>query len=149
MDIQRQQLAISAENIANAYTTKVEGQDGAYKPKSLTSSINENNNFRKNLQQAKMNLRETRNGHIEGQFGLGQPQNLTEMGPQEEIIEQDKYRYEFDPKHPDADENGMVQYPDLDLVEEMTQMVSANRLYEANLSVIEAEKQVIKRAFEI
>jgi flagellar basal-body rod protein FlgC len=71
------------------------------------------------------------------------------MGPQEEIIQQEKYRYEYDPEHPDSDENGMVQYPDLDMVEEMTNMVSANRLYEANLAVVEAEKQVIKRSFEI
>jgi len=42
-----------------------------------------------------------------------------------------------------------VKYPDLDLTEEMTNMVSANRLFEANISVVEAEKQLIKRAFEI
>ena len=43
----------------------------------------------------------------------------------------------------------MVQYPDIDMVREMTEMVSANRLYEANLSSIEAEKEIIKRALEI
>jgi len=71
------------------------------------------------------------------------------LGPGLEVVEQDKFRYEYDPNHPDADENGMVRYPDVDLIREMTQMVSANRLYEANLSSIEAEKQIIKRAFEI
>jgi len=65
------------------------------------------------------------------------------------VVEQDKFRYEYDPKHPDADENGMVRYPDVDLIREMTQMVSANRLYEANLSSIEAEKEIIKRSFDI
>lgn len=149
MDLQRKQLAISAENIANAHTTKVDGQEGAYKPKSLVTGLSDEQKFKLNLSNAQMSLRETRSGHIDGQFGFTQSDVLQEMGPQEEIIEQAKYRYEFDPAHPDADENGMVQYPDLDLVEEMTQMVSANRMYEANLSVIEAEKQVIKRAFEI
>jgi flagellar basal-body rod protein FlgC len=72
-----------------------------------------------------------------------------DMGPQAEMIEQDKYRFEYDPMHPDADENGMVRYPDVDLIEEMTRLISANRLYEANLSAIEAEKEVIKRSFEI
>jgi flagellar basal-body rod protein FlgC len=71
------------------------------------------------------------------------------IGPEFEVVEQEKYRYEFDPNHPDADENGMVRYPDVDLVREMTQLVSANRLYEANLSAVEAEKQIIKRSFEI
>jgi len=71
------------------------------------------------------------------------------IGPEFEVTEQESYRYEFDPEHPDADENGMVRYPDVDLVREMTQLVSANRLYEANLSAVEAEKQIIKRSFEI
>lgn len=149
MDIQRKQLAISAENIANAYTTKVEGGEGPYKPKALISSLNEEQKFKLSLNNATLNLRETRAGHVDGRFGTAQAHALDEMGPQDEIIEQEKYRYEYDPSHPDSDGNGMVKYPDLDLVEEMTQMVSANRLYEANLSVIEAEKQVIKRAFEI
>jgi flagellar basal-body rod protein FlgC len=43
----------------------------------------------------------------------------------------------------------MVQYPDVDMVGEMAAMVSANRLYEANLSVIEAAKQIMKRSLEI
>lgn len=149
MDIQRKQLAISAENIANAYTTKVEGEDGPYKPKTMVSSLSQDQQFKLSLNNATLNLKETRAGHIDGKFGIKQAHALDEMGPDNEIVEQEKYRYEYDPSHPDADGNGMVKYPDLDLVEEMTQMVSANRLYEANLSVIEAEKQVIKRAFEI
>lgn len=71
------------------------------------------------------------------------------LGPKFEVVEEEQFRYEYDPNHPDADENGMVRYPDVDLIREMTQMVSANRLYEANLSSIEAEKEIIKRAFEI
>ena len=66
------------------------------------------------------------------------------LGPTSEIVETAKYRYEYDPSHPDADENGMVQYPDVD-IREMASMVSANRLYEANLSVIEAAKQIMKK----
>ena len=42
----------------------------------------------------------------------------------------------------------MVQYPDVDMVE-IASIVSANRLYEANLSVIEAAKQIMKRSMEI
>ncbi len=149
MDIQRKQLAISAENIANAYTTRVDGQEGPYKPKALTTALTDDQKFKLNLHQSSLNLKETRSGHIDGQFGFTREDSMDSMAPDEEIIQQEKYRYEYDPSHPDADENGMVKYPDLDLVEEMTQMVSANRLYEANLAVVEAEKQVIKRAFEI
>ena len=66
-----------------------------------------------------------------------------------EVVEQEKFKYEYDPNHPHADENGMVKYPDVDMVKEMAEMVSANRLYEANLSSIEAEKELLKRSLEI
>jgi flagellar basal-body rod protein FlgC len=153
MAVQRRQLQISSENIANANTTRVEGQDGPYKPKELVLSQSEQNrDFGDVMRQSRMRLRQTRNPHLENdrnpQYGLrsGGPENL---GPQDEVAEVERYRYEYDPKHPDADENGMVKYPDLDLVEEMTRMVSANRLYEANLTVVEAEKDVIKQALQI
>jgi flagellar basal-body rod protein FlgC len=150
MDLQRKQLNISAENIANAHTTKMEGSDGPYKPKTLKTSLSDDQQFKLKLEQTTMGLRETRAGHLNSQLTSNmQNRVLEEMGPQEEVVEEEKYRYEFNPKHPDADENGMVKYPDLDLVEEMTLMVGANRLFEANLSVVEAEKQIIKRAFEI
>ena len=71
------------------------------------------------------------------------------LGPVFEVVEQEKFRYEYDPNHPDADENGMVKYPDIDMVKEMAVMVSANRLYEANLSSIEAEKELLKKSLEI
>ena len=150
MDLQRKVLNISAENIANAGTTRIEGGDGPYRPKTLRTSLSDDQQFKLKLEQTTMGLRETRNGHLNSQLSSSmQNRVLAEMGPQEEIVEQEKFRYEFNPTHPDADENGMVKYPDLDLTEEMTNMVSANRLFEANISVVEAEKQLIKRAFEI
>ncbi len=150
MDLQRKVLNISAENIANAGTTRIEGSDGPYRPKTLRTSLSDDQQFKLKLEQTTMGLKETRNGHLNSQLSSNmQNRVLAEMGPQEEIVEQEKFRYEFNPTHPDADENGMVKYPDLDLTEEMTNMVSANRLFEANISVVEAEKQLIKRAFEI
>jgi flagellar basal-body rod protein FlgC len=78
-----------------------------------------------------------------------QSEGIADLGPRTETVAQQKFRYEYDPEHPDADEKGMVKYPDVDMVEEMTRMVSANRLYEANLSVVEAEKSIIKSSFKI
>lgn len=71
------------------------------------------------------------------------------LGPDFRVTDEDKFRTEYDPNHPDADENGMVRYPDIDMIREMTRMMSATRLYEANLSAIEAEKEIIKRSLEI
>lgn len=151
MDIQRRQLQVAAENIANANTTRVAGTDQPYKPKQLVFSQALDNEFG-GLQRKESNLelRNTRFTHLskaEGETGMGMAGR--QLGPETELVEKEQFRYEYDPQHPDADENGMVKYPDLDLVEEMTRMVVANRLFEANLSVVEAEKQIIRRSFEI
>ena len=149
MAIQRKQLATTAENIANAYTTKVDGGEGPYKPKTLVQSQSDEQRFQRSLTQSILQLRNTRGVHLQSDDRQGGEGGMADLGPDLEIVEEERYRYEYDPKHPDADENGMVKYPDLDMVQEMTNMVSANRLYEANLSVVEAEKQIIKRALEM
>jgi len=55
----------------------------------------------------------------------------------------------YDPSHPDADEDGYVQYPNVNMVVEMTNMISATRSYEAGLTVVEAAKRMALRALEI
>lgn len=148
MSVQRRQLQVSAENIANVYTTRTE-EGGPYKPKSLQVSQNDDGNVQRSFQNTILDLQQTREPHRDNVKEMSMEQHPPNMGPEHEVVEQEKFRYEYDPAHPDADDNGMVKYPDLDLVQEMTNMVSANRLYEANLAVVEAEKQVIKRSFEI
>ena len=55
----------------------------------------------------------------------------------------------YSPTHPDADEEGYVTYPNVNLVVEMTNMLSATRSYEANLTVINAARTMASRALEI
>ncbi len=55
----------------------------------------------------------------------------------------------YDPSHPDADEEGYVTYPNVNLVVEMTNMLSATRSYEASLAVVEAAKRMALQALEI
>jgi flagellar basal-body rod protein FlgC len=55
----------------------------------------------------------------------------------------------YDPSHPDADKNGYVTYPNVDPVVEMTNMLSATRSYEANLSVVDAVKRMALKALDI
>jgi len=55
----------------------------------------------------------------------------------------------YDPTHPDADKNGYVSYPNVNLVEEMVSMLNANRSYEANASAIKAAKEMALKAIEI
>ena len=59
------------------------------------------------------------------------------------------FRRVYEPSHPDADENGYVTYPNVNIVEEMINLISATRSYEANAKVIEATKGMATRALDI
>lgn len=58
-------------------------------------------------------------------------------------------RVVHDPAHPDADENGNVFYPNVDMNAEMVDMMLARRLHEANLSAFQTAKQMLRRAIDI
>ncbi|MDG5766754.1 flagellar basal body rod C-terminal domain-containing protein [Balneolales bacterium ANBcel1] len=150
--MQREKISVATRNIANAGTSAPEGSSNAYKPQSVQTSIGNRHDFQRVLLDNVDTLRRTEARHM-GSPGAASASSANgpsgSLGPQAQITETESFRHEYDPNHPDADENGMVRYPDVDLIREMTQLVSANRLYEANLSAIEAEKQIIKRSLEI
>ena len=58
-------------------------------------------------------------------------------------------RWVFDPQHPDADEEGMVAYPNINTAVEMVNLISAQRAYEANIAVITSGRQMKQRALDI
>ena len=153
MALQRKQIEVAAENIANANTTRVAGTNQPYAPRRVVTQAVNDGSFNNMLSQSQteLSLRTTNPDHIStDNLALASGgQNDPSMAPQSTVVSEPKYRYEYDPDNPDADKNGMVKYPDVDLVKEMTNMVSANRLYEANLSVVQAEKAVIKQSFNI
>ena len=55
----------------------------------------------------------------------------------------------YDPTHPDADEDGMVTLPNVNVVEEMVNMVNASKAYEANVSIAQTTKTIIQSAMQI
>lgn len=55
----------------------------------------------------------------------------------------------YDPSHPDADENGYVTYPNVNVVQEMTDMIDASRSYEANISAFNASKSMATKGLSI
>ena len=55
----------------------------------------------------------------------------------------------YEPTNPDADADGYVMYPDIDVATEMTDMVSANRAYQANVTALNAIKGMAQKALEI
>jgi len=59
------------------------------------------------------------------------------------------YRKIFEPSHPDADENGMVSYPNVNPVEEMVDIITASRSYEANIAAFNAARAMANKALEM
>ncbi len=58
-------------------------------------------------------------------------------------------RLKYDPSHPDANNEGYVAYPNIDVVKEMVDMISASRAYEANITAINAAKGMVSKALTI
>jgi flagellar basal-body rod protein FlgC len=58
-------------------------------------------------------------------------------------------RMVYDPAHPDADEKGYVAMPNINIVEEMTDMISATRAYEANVTAFNAVKAMVMQALQL
>jgi flagellar basal-body rod protein FlgC len=58
-------------------------------------------------------------------------------------------RMVYDPSHPDADPNGYVTYPNVDIVHEMVDMITASRAYEANIQAFNAAKGMFLRTLDI
>jgi flagellar basal-body rod protein FlgC len=59
------------------------------------------------------------------------------------------FRLVYDPTHPDADAQGYVRYPNVNVVTEMVELITAQRAFEANAAVIAAAKNIAKDSLEI
>jgi len=60
-----------------------------------------------------------------------------------------EFKYDYNPTHPDADENGFVRMPNVEVVQEMVDMMSAFRAYEANVTALNAFKDMAMKTLEI
>ena len=146
---QRIAIGTVTENIANASTTRT-NEGTPYKLKRALHEV-EDARYKRfdtllNEIQGAMDLSDTR--HFQGS-SLRRRLEDVQMGPLTTIEPLASYRTEFDPSHPHADQEGYVQYPDINVVEEMARLISAHRLYEANLSAFQTAKEITKRTLDI
>jgi len=130
---QRLRLDLISNNIANAQTTRTE-DGGPYQRQDVIFLPEEQNDFLPKLVAARRN----QEGNIKGGVKVAEITTDTETGPRV-----------YDPTNPDADAEGFVTYPNVDVVVEMTNMLSATRSYEANLATVEASKRMALKALEI
>lgn len=149
MEAQRIALGAASENVANAGTSRsVDGTPYALK-RAVHEALGERGiRFGNMLSRMRSEMQAGDARHLEG-LSLRRRLMEGELGPLTEVTEEQSTRLEYDPTHPHANADGYVEYPDVNVVEEMARMMSANRIYEANLSTVRAAKEMIKRTLEI
>ena len=130
---QRVRMDILSENMANAETTRTES-GGPYKKKMVLfdERVDSGISFESALWKAQ--------GNAPYGKGVRVSQIIQDetLGP---LI--------YEPSHPDADEAGYVRKPNINIVEEMVNMISASRSYEANVTAMNITKGMISRTLEI
>jgi flagellar basal-body rod protein FlgC len=135
---QRLRLDTIANNIANSETTRT-AEGGAYKRRDVIfTAQGEMSPFLPALTLAQRKFNPVT--PVSQAQGVKVDSIITDDTPGPQV---------YDPTHPDADENGYVTYPNVNLVVEMTNMLSATRSYEANLSVVDASKRMALKALDI
>lgn len=129
LSAQRLRMNLISSNMANVNTTRTETGE-PYKRKDAIFEAIQTDDFKNVL-----------DGRLEE---AGRGVNVAR------IIEDDKpFVEKYDPGHPDADENGYIRLPNVNIVEEMVNMISASRSFEANATAVRATKDMAGIALEI
>lgn len=140
LSAQRLRLDVISNNLANAQTTRT--ADGkAFQRQQVVFRPMLEEKLRGHLQ-----LMRTDDGHLR----LG-PSKASAGGVQVSAITADEREGKsvYEPHHPDANEEGYVMYPNVNVVEEMADMMLAQRAYEANSNTIQSVKAMALKALEI
>jgi flagellar basal-body rod protein FlgC len=133
---QRQRMDIISENLANIDATRTQN-GGPYRRKMVvfTSSNTSNSLFNKMLYN-----------------NINDISNLNQIRGVEvsQIVEDETpFKLAYDPTHPDANEDGYVELPNVDSLKETVDMMEAVRSYQANITALNAMKQMASKALEI
>lgn len=128
---ERLRMDLISENIANANTTRTPSGT-PYRRKVAIFREQQPDAFAMAL------------GKASGAYGSG---NGVEVAGIEE--DQSPFKKEYNPNHPDADADGFVSLPNVEVVNEMINMISASRAYEANVTSIANTKSMAMKALEI
>jgi len=143
---QMKRMDVISENIAHAEKSPDENGN-VYQRKVLQSKSNRSTYSKRFGEELGMRLNRSHSNHL--QSSAGSRVQKTASPDQYKVIEEKSEKLIFDPNHPQADENGYVKMPDINMVEEMVDLISASRTYEANVTVMNAAKQMAKKALEI
>lgn len=131
---QRLRMDVISSNIANAETTRARIENGQAVPYRRKTVV-----FQPQQESFEGHLRAQMNGQNAGQ-GVKVAQVREDQSPLKQV---------YNPTHPDANAEGYVFMPNVDITKEMVDMLAATRSYEANVTAINASKAMIMKALEI
>jgi len=145
---QRTKMDVVSENLANAETTRT-AEGTPYRRKRVI------------FEQVLAGKLDSHFSRIEGQLSRTHPTHMSgaqslpgqsARGVESEVgiaADASEFRVTYDPGHPDADEQGYLLMPNVNPVSEMVDMITASRAYEANISAVQAAKDMFNDALKI
>lgn len=128
LNLERLKLDIISSNIANVNTTRTP-DGGPYLKKEVT--------FEESIKKQKSYLT---NKVMNKSFGVHS------TGIEEDV---ENTKLVFEPDHPDADVDGYVAYPNIDMADEMIDLITTLRTYDANVTAMNASKAMLNKALQI
>jgi flagellar basal-body rod protein FlgC len=137
---QRLRMDVIASNIANSETTRTPDGGPYRRMRVVFSPIEPQPTSFGSLLRATPGQSDSASGSSALNTGVSVSSVVADPAPA---------RLTYDPTHPDANEQGYVAYPNVDVSTEMADMLSATRAYEANVTVVNAEKSMALKALEI
>ncbi len=120
LSAQRTRMEVASSNMANAHTTRTSDGPGAYQRREVVLA--------------------SRADGTDGVAGV----DVAEIRKDTSAP-----RLEYDPGHPDANSEGYVEYPNINVVEEMVDMITASRAYEAGITAMRTASSMAERALNI
>jgi len=123
---QRKRMDIIASNLANIETTRTD-KGGPYRRKMVVMGTKETD----------QDFDQMFNSHVKG------------VQIEDVVEDQTPFKKVYNPSHPDANSDGYLYKPNVDLIVETTNMLMAKRAFEANIAAIKATRQMVIKALEI
>lgn len=132
LSAERLRMDVISSNIANAQSTRT-AKGGPYRRQvAILAPQKEQNDFQKILQNS-----------------LRKQAPYSGVKVAAIVEDQAPLKRAYDPTHPDAGEDGYVEYPNVDVMKEMVELITASRSYEANATVLNATKSMLLKTLEI
>ncbi|MFO7653906.1 MAG: flagellar basal body rod protein FlgC [Candidatus Krumholzibacteriia bacterium] len=149
---QRVKMDVVARNLANAETTRTEDGTPYRRQRAVFEEVLQRRLERTPLRHADEGGTRVALTHRAHMAGLRPLQDDTTCGVRTEVTtaaDASDFRVVFDPGHPDADAEGYVLLPNVNVITEMVDMITASRAYEANVSAVQSAKEMFNDALKI